>query len=397
MKLPIYLDHNASTPLDPEVFERMRPYFLERFGNPSSVDHAYGHEAAEGVEGARLEVATLIGARPEEIVFTGTCTEANNLAIQGVALANPDKAHFITTTVEHPSVLETFRWLERVGKQVTYVPVDEYGQVDADAVKRCIRDDTCLVSVMGANNEVGTTQPIAEIGEICESRGVLFHSDLAQLAPHCRVNVQHDHLHLASLSAHKAYGPKGIGALYVRSRSPRARVAPHTFGGGQERGLRSGTLNTPAIVGMGAAFTKVGVVRGSEAPRILKLSEELLHLLRDQVSGVTLNGHPEERLPNNLSITIDGVEPHALIRNLRETVSFSAASACSTRDVRTSHVLHAMFGETPRARNAFRLAVGRFTTPEDIAVSAAAIVSAAVKLRSAVHGAARPAHSRDAS
>jgi len=381
MRLPIYLDHNATTPLDPDVFEAMRPYFLEKFGNPSSVEHYYGHEAAEAIEQAREQVAGVIGARPEEIVFTGTCTEANNLAIQGVARAHEDKDHFVTSVIEHASVLQTFQWLEKHGKKVTYVGVDEYGRVSAEEVASSITRTTALVSIMAANNEVGTVQPIAEIGRLCEERGVLFHSDLAQAAAYLDTNVQRDHLHLASLSAHKAYGPKGVGALYVRSRSPRARLMTHVFGGGQERGLRSGTISTPQVVGMGVALVRSKAVRVGEAARLRGLCKSLLETLREATDRVVLNGHRTLRLPNNLSISIEGVEPHALIRSVRGSVSFSASSACSTREVRTSHVLVALYGDDWRARNAFRLAPGRFTTDAEADAAAAAIGSAARRLR----------------
>jgi cysteine desulfurase len=381
MRLPIYLDHNATTPLDPDVFEAMKPYFLAKFGNPSSVEHYYGHEAAQAVEDAREQVAGVIGARPEEIVFTGTCTEANNLAIQGVARAYEDKDQFVTSVIEHPSVLETFAWLEKQGKNVTYIGVDEYGRVSAEEVASRITPKTALVSIMAANNEVGTVQPIADIGRLCEERGVLFHSDLAQAAAYVDIDVQRDHLHLASLSAHKAYGPKGVGALYVRSRNPRARLRTHVFGGGQERGLRSGTISTPQVVGMGAALAKSKVVRMGDVDRLQGLCCSLLETLRQYVDRLVLNGHPTLRLPNNISLSIEGVEPHALMRSVRETVSFSASSACSTRDVRTSHVLIALYGDDWRARNAFRLAPGRFTTDAQVDEAAAAIGSAAKRLR----------------
>ncbi|HET9283993.1 MAG TPA: cysteine desulfurase DndA [Candidatus Angelobacter sp.] len=362
----IYLDHNATTPIDPAVIAAMEPYFRQIFGNPSSVEHEHGHLAALAVDSAREQVAVAIGARANEIIFTGGCTEANNLAILGVARALPEKRHLITSSIEHPSVLEPMRTLVREGWRVTYLPVDELGRVDIETFRGAITDDTALVSVMAANNEVGTLQPIRELGLICAERGILFHSDLAQFMAYGDMDVERDNIHLASLSAHKAYGPKGVGALYVRSRKPRVRLAPILFGGGQERGLRPGTLNTAAIVGMGEALSIAKRSSKLDATRLRTLCNTFRDQLLARVSSVSLNGHPTERLPGNLSFSIDGVEPLALIRKLRETVSFSASSACATDKIETSHVLLAMFGDTRRARSAFRVAPGRFTTEKEL-------------------------------
>jgi cysteine desulfurase len=381
---PIYLDHNATTPVDPDVLAAMLPYFTEAYGNPASIDHAYGHEAATAVEAARSQVASLIGARPEEIVFTGSCTEANNLAILGLARALPEPAHFVTTAIEHPSVLESFHALQREGHSVTFLPVGEHGRVDPADVEAAITARTRLVSVMAANNEVGTIQPVREIGKICEDHGVLFHSDLAQATAYVPFDVTKDGFHLASISAHKAYGPKGVGVLYVRNRRPRPKLAPVIFGGGQERGLRSGTVSTPLVVAMGAAMERSRQTRVADARRLRAMTDALAPRLTDTLGGVWLNGDPVERLPHTLSLSIEGVEPLALMRLLRDEVSFSASSACSTREVRTSHVLIAMFGEGWRARQAFRLAPGRFTSEEEIERAAAALEGAAARLRSAV-------------
>jgi cysteine desulfurase len=362
----IYLDHNATTPVDPAVIAAMGPYLREIFGNPSSVEHEHGHVAALAVDSAREQVAAAIGARASEIIFTGGCTEANNLAILGVARALPEKRHLITSSVEHPSILEPMRALVREGWHVTYLPVDELGRVGLEALRSAITDDTALVSVMGANNEVGTLQPIRELGLICAERGILFHTDLAQFMAYGDMDVERDNIHLASLSAHKAYGPKGVGALYVRSRKPRVRLAPILFGGGQERGLRPGTLNTAAIVGMGEALSITKRSSKLDGTRLRTLCNIFRDQLMAQASDVLLNGHPTERLPGNLSFSIEGVEPLALIRKLRATVSFSASSACATDKIETSHVLLAMFGNTRRARNAFRIAPGRFTTEKEL-------------------------------
>jgi cysteine desulfurase len=322
-----------------------------------------------------------IGAQSKEIVFTGSCTESNNLAIVGVARANPEKQHLITTHTEHPAVLEPMRSLEREGWQVTYLPVDEAGRVAADAVAAAIRPQTALVSVMAANNEVGTLQPISAIGAVCAERGVLFHTDLAQALAYNRIDVEKDGIHLASLSAHKAYGPKGVGALYVRSRRPRVRVAPLLFGGGQERGLRPGTLNTAFIVGMGVALELATRRMAKDSERLRAFCQRFRDILLRGVPGAQLNGHPTERLPNNLSFSLPGVEPLALIRRLRDHVSFSASSACATDKVQTSHVLLAMFGDTPRAREAFRISPGRFTADEDAERISKLMIEAALELR----------------
>lgn len=383
----IYLDHNATTPIDPAVFAAMEPYLKALFGNPSSVEHEHGHAAALAIDRAREQVAKTIGARPQEIVFTGSCTEANNLAILGVARAQRDKRHLITTRIEHPAVLEPARALEREGWRITWLDVDEYGRVSPDAVASALTDDTALVSVMAANNEVGTLQPIGAIGALCAARDVLFHSDLAQVIAYGDVDVERDNIHLASLSAHKAYGPKGIGALYVRSRKPRAKLAPLMYGGGQERGLRPGTLNTAAIVGMGEAFELARRRAHEDNARLRGLCNRFRDELIAAVPGVLLNGHPEERLPNNLSFSIEGIEPLALIRRLSDRISFSASSACASDKVETSHVLLAMYGDVPRARAAFRIAPGRFTTTREITLAVQAIAEEARRLT----GVARPA------
>jgi cysteine desulfurase len=381
MRGRIYLDHNATTPLDPSVISAMDPYVKEMFGNASSVEHDHGHLAALAVERAREQVAASIGARPNEIVFTGSCTEADNIAIIGVARANPDKKHIVTTAIEHPAIIESARALEKEGWQVTYLPVDEFGRIRMNELSAAVTDRTSLVSVMAANNEVGTLQPVAEIGALCAQRGVLFHTDMAQVSGTASIDVTRDDVHLASLSAHKAYGPKGIGALYVRSRKPRARITPISFGGGQERGLRPGTLNVPAIVGMGEAL-RIGDGRAkSDGERLRSMCANFRDRLLSEVSGVQLNGHLTERTPNNLSFSAEGVEPLALMRRLRERLSFSASSACSTDKIQTSPVLKAMFGETPRARNAFRLAPGRFTTDDEMREAAELMIAEIADLR----------------
>lgn len=377
----VYLDHNATTPIDPRVIEAMEPYLREIFGNPSSVEHEDGHAAARAVAKSRAQVAAAIGARENEIIFTGSCTEADNMAIFGVARADLGRKHVVTTAIEHPAILEPARALEREGWRVTYVPVGEDGRVSVSAIADSLCDDTALVSVMAANNEVGSLQPIHEIGALCAARGVTFHTDLAQIAAYGDIDVERDNIHLASLSAHKAYGPKGIGALYVRARRPRVKLTPLLFGGGQERGLRPGTLNTAGIVGMGAAMEIAKRTAKSEAVRLSSLCTNFRDAVLAHVPGALLNGHPTDRLPNNLSFSIPGLEPLALMRCLRDQLSFSASSACATDKIKTSHVLLAMFGDTERARGAFRIAPGRFTTEAQMGVAASLIIEECTRLR----------------
>lgn len=378
---PLYLDNNATTRTDPRVVEAMLPYFTEDFGNPSSVEHRHGNRAQGAVKHAREQLAAAISAREGEILFTGSCTEANNIAILGAARAQSDKKHLITSAIEHPSVLEPMRALEREGWALTVVPVDAEGRVSPDAVRAALRADTVLVSVMAANNEVGTIQPFAAIGALCEAAGVLYHCDLAQLLAHHPVDVIRDHIHLASMSGHKAYGPKGIGALYVRSRAPRARVAPISYGGGQEKALRPGTLNVPLIVGMGEAIALAGRGQDKERARLVAMAERFRALVAAELNGVMFNGSFEQRLPGNISLSIDGVEPLALMHRLNSVASFSTSSACSTEKVESSPVLLAMFGDTPRARQAFRVSPGRFTTADELMQFAEALVREVRDLR----------------
>lgn len=378
---PIYLDHNATTPVDPRVLDAMWPYFTEIYGNPSSVEHIHGARAQAAITSARSQIATAIGARDNEIVFTGSCTEANNIAILGAARARPERRHLITSAIEHPAVLEPMKVLESEGFEVTHLPVDENGQVAISAVEAALQPDTGLVSIMGANNEVGTLNPIAEIGALCEAHDVIFHADLAQVIAHRPVDVVAEHIHLASISGHKAYGPKGTGVLYARSRGPRVRLEPIVFGGGQERGLRSGTLNTPLIVGLAEALMLARRESAGESKRLNRLSSRLLERVLAQLEGVALNGHPDERLPGHLSLSIDGVEPLALMQRLKDVASFSASSACATDTVETSHVLLAMFGDTARARQAFRISPGRFTTESQMDVFTEALIDEVHALR----------------
>lgn len=378
---PIYLDHNATTPTDRRVVAAMLPYFTEVFGNASSVEHVHGNRAQSAVAKARAQVAAHLGARENEIVFTSSCTEASNIAILGAARARPERRHLITTAIEHPAVIEPFRQLEREGFELTVLPVDEHARVDPSTLEAAMREDTGLVSVMAANNEVGTMQVLSTLGEIAERHGALFHTDLAQLLAHRKVDVVAEHIHLASISGHKAYGPKGVGALYARSRSPRAKLEQTVFGGGQERGLRSGTLAVPLIVGLGEALELAGREGRKQGERLRSMCAAFLDRITVSVEGVMVNGHPTERIPGNVSLSIAGVEPLALIHRLNDVASFSASSACATDKVQTSHVLIAMFGDTERARQAFRVSPGHDTTDSQLALFAGQMVAAISDLR----------------
>lgn len=378
---PIYLDHNATTPMDTRVLEVMLPYFTEHFGNPSSVEHVYGAFASNAVEAARTKVADAIGAQPAEIIFTGSCTEANNLAIIGAVRSTKKQQRLVTTQIEHPAVLESFRQLEREGHQVTYLSVDQIGLVRLDELEDALKAGVYLVSIMGANNEIGTLQPLTEAARLCAANGALLHADLAQMPSYFPLDMRELGLDLASFSGHKIYGPKGVGALYVRRRRPRIQLEPLSWGGGHERGLRNGTLNTPLIVAMGEAMAIARKECQKNSRTVAATRDILRKHLTDALSGLVVNGHPTERLPSNLSVSIAGIEPLGLIRLLRDDIAFSASSACSTEDVKTSHVLFAMFGDTERAQRAFRLSPGRMTTLEDIEHAANNLITGVARLR----------------
>lgn len=378
----IYLDHNATTPVDPRVLEVMLPYFSEIFGNAASVDHEPGHQAQQAVERAREQCAKLIGARPEEIIFTSGATESDNIALFGVAERYVDKGdHIITCVTEHKAVLDCCAELERRGKRVTYLPVDQYGLVDPNAVKKAITPQTVLISVMFANNEVGTIAPIAEIGAIAHEHGVIFHTDAAQAVGHVPVDVNAMNIDLLSFSGHKVYGPKGVGGLYVRRSRPRVKVAPVIYGGGHERGMRSGTLNVPGIVGMGKALELAGKEMKADAARYREWTQEMLSQLRAELGeeNVALNGHPTQRLPNNLNVSIHGIESRSLIVQLKD-VAISTGSACTTAKVEPSHVILALGLGEYRAHTAIRIGLGRSNSANDTITAASLIANAAVRL-----------------
>ncbi len=360
----IYLDYAATTPTDPEVARVMSPYFTDRFGNPSST-YSYGQEAKGAIEEARVQVAELIGARDDEIVFTSGGTEADNFAVKGVAFANENKGnHLITTSIEHHAVIETCRFLGGKGFRVTYLPVDEYGLVDPGDVKRAVTNKTILISVMHANNEVGTVEPIAEIGKIAKERGVCFHTDAVQTVGHIPLNVNELGVDLLSMSGHKLYGPKGVGALYVRKGT---KLVPFMHGGEQERRRRAGTENAPGIIGFGRAAELARQEMSNEAERLTSSRDKLIKGILEQIHHTHLNGHPSRRLPNNVDVTFDFVEGESIVLNLDlEGICASTGSACSSSSLEPSHVLLAMGLSPEQAHGSLRLTLGKWTTEEMI-------------------------------
>jgi cysteine desulfurase len=381
VKLPIYMDHHATTPVAPEVFEAMRPYFVEHFGNAASRNHAFGWAAEAAVEAARAQVAGLIGCKPIELVFTSGATESDNLALKGVAYAYQDKGHhLITSQIEHHAVLDACKRLEKEGFHVTYVPVDRHGMVDPEAVAKAITPKTILVSIMLANNEVGTIQPLAEVGRLCKERGVLLHSDAVQGVGKIPVNVDVLGVDLLSLSAHKLYGPKGSGALYVRMGKPRVRLLPQMDGGGHEKGRRSGTLNVPGIVGLGKACELAGRFMTEEAARLTALRERLRANLFLRLDHLHVNGHPTQRLPGNLNVSFDFVDGEALLMSLKD-VAVSSGSACTTASTQASHVLRAMGLGDELAHASLRFGLGRSNNEEEVDYVCDRMVQEVTRLR----------------
>ncbi|NER95739.1 MAG: aminotransferase class V-fold PLP-dependent enzyme [Symploca sp. SIO1B1] len=378
---PIYLDCHATTPMDKRVLEAMLPYFTEYFGNSSSISHVYGWEAEAGVKQARQILADAIHATPEEIIFTSGATEANNLAIKGVAEAYFSKGrHLITVQTEHRAVLDPCDYLENLGFEVTFLPVQQDGLIDLAQLEKAIRPDTILVSVMAANNEIGVLQPLAEIGKICHQQQVLFHTDAAQAIGKIPLDVQAMNIDLMSLTAHKVYGPKGIGALYVRRRHPRVRLAPQIQGGGQERGLRSGTLCTPQIVGFAKAVALGLEAQESESEQLLQLRESLWSSLIE-LPNIHLNGHPTQRLSGNLNISVEDVDGSALLLGLQPVVAVSSGSACSSTNLGPSHVLLALGHPESLASASIRFGIGRFNTAAEITQVAQQAIATIASLR----------------
>jgi cysteine desulfurase len=374
---PVYLDHNATTPVDQRVVDAMLPYFTTIFGNPASIDHFHGHEARQAVEQARTQVASLVGASPEEIIFTSGATEADNIAVLGTLARAPSDAEVVVSAVEHPAVLEP---AARLGARLRVVPVTAQGLIDPDEVRRLLSSRTALVSVMAANNETGALQPIEEIGAICAEAEIPFHSDAVQAAARISVSVDDAQLSLLSLSAHKLYGPKGVGALYVRRRGRRAKVAPLHYGGGHERNLRPGTANVPAIVGFGLAAKIAKESRSEETAAHQTLRSELVAALT-AFGGTQLNTPLEASLPQTLNIRLAGVGARALMHKTRAELAFSSGSACATTKAEPSHVLLAQGLTAKAAGESIRLSFGRFTTSDDIAYAGEVLVRAALDLR----------------
>jgi cysteine desulfurase len=381
MKLPIYLDYQATTPVDPRVLEAMLPFLRENFGNAASRSHAFGWKAEEAVEKAREEIAATIGASGKEIIFTSGSTEAINLALKGVVEMYASKGrHLVTSLAEHKAVLDTCKHLEKLGCEVTYLKPDETARISPEQVRAAIRPDSVLVALMWANNEVGTLNPIREIGAVCRATGTLFFTDATQAVGKVPVDVEADHVDLLCLSAHKLYGPKGVGALYVRRKNPRVRLAAQMDGGGHERGMRSGTLNVPGIVGLAKACELARTELAAESARCRELRDHLQRRIERELGHVVLNGHPTERLPGNLNLSFHFVEGESLIMGISD-VAVSSGSACTSASLEPSHVLRAMDVGEDLAHSSIRFGIGRFTTREEIDYAADAVVKAVRRLR----------------
>jgi cysteine desulfurase len=384
MNPPIYMDNHATTPVDPRVLEAMLPYFTKTFGNAASRTHAFGREAAAAVERARKQIARLINANPEEIVFTSGATESDNLAIKGLAWMRRQEGklgnHIVTLPTEHKAVLDSCRRLEREGFEVSYVPVGTDGLVSPDELRRVISERTILVSVMAANNEIGVLQPIGEIGDLCRERDVLFHSDAVQAVGKVPIDVMAMNIDLISITAHKLYGPKGVGALYVRHREPEVCLAPLIDGGGHELGMRSGTLNVPGIVGLGKCCELCMQEMTEEARRLGALRDRLKHGILSRLEGVHLNGSMEQRLPQNLNLSFDGVEGEALLAGL-DGVAVSSGAACRSMATESSYVLKALGMGEDRAQSSIRFGLGRFNTQEEVEYVIERVVEAVKGLR----------------
>ncbi len=381
LKLPIYMDNHATTPVDPRVLEAMLPYFTTQFGNAASRNHSFGWEAEKAVEHARAQIASLIGATAKEIIFTSGATESDNLALKGVAEMYREKGnHIITMAIEHKAVLDTCKRLQKHGYAVTYLPVNREGLLDLDDLRRAITPKTILISVMHANNEIGVLQSIAEIGKIAKEHGVLFHSDATQAVGKIPFDVQQGNVDLASLSAHKMYGPKGVGALYVRRRNPRVQLTPIIDGGGHERGMRSGTLNVPGIVGFGKACELAAAEMASEAARLRRLRDKLRHGLLSQLDEVYVNGSLEHRLPHNLNLNFAYVEGESLLMGITD-VALSSGSACTSATLEPSYVLKALGVSEDLAHTSIRFGLGRFNTEEEVDYVIERVTEAVKRLR----------------
>ena len=381
MKTPIYMDNHATTRVDPRVLEAMLPYFGERFGNAASRNHAFGWEAEEGVEKGREQVARLVGAEAKEIILTSGATESDNLALLGVAEFYREQGdHVITCVTEHKAILDTAHLLESRGFRVTFLPVDKQGLIDLDRLRDSITDKTILVSLMAANNEIGTLHPLRAIGQITREKGVLFHTDATQGVGHMDIDVEAMNIDLASFTAHKIYGPKGVGALYVRRRKPRVRLSPIIHGGGHERGMRSGTLNVPGIVGFGKAAELMLTEGHAEKERLLTLRERLHQGIAREIEHVHLNGHPTQRHPGNLNLSFAFVEGESLLMGIND-IAVSSGSACTSASLEPSYVLRALGVGDDLAHSSIRFGIGRFNTEEEVDYVIRRVVEVVSRLR----------------
>ena len=383
LKFPIFMDAQSTTPVDPRVVEAMIPYFTEKFGHPASRNHSFGWEAEGAVDRAREQIARLVGARdPKEVIFTSGGTESINLAIKGVAEMYREKGnHIVTTAIEQRASLDVCKRLERQGYAVTYVPVRPDGLVDVEAIRAAITDKTILISVMYANNEIGTIQDVAAIGRLAKEKGIIFHSDATQAVGKIPVNVETAGIDLLSCTAHLIYGPKGVGALYVRRKAPRVRIAPQIDGGGHERGMRSGTLPVPLIVGFGRAAEICGEVMGEEGARLAKLRDHLQDKILSNVDEAYLNGHPERRLPHNLNISFAYVEGESVLMGLNKESALSSGSACTSSTLEPSYVIGALGASAELAHSSIRFSLHRFTTEEEIEHVGARTIEVIKRLR----------------
>lgn len=382
MKPPVYLDNHATTQMDPRVLDAMLPFFTDIYGNAASKNHAYGRDASRAVEESRADIAKSIGAKSQEIVFTSGATEAINLAIKGVAQAVPDnKKHFITAKTEHKAVLDCFQWLEENGFETTFLSVDSGGLINQEELRSEIRDDTAMVSIMAANNEIGVIQPLEEIGNICHEARCYFMTDATQALGKLPINVEKMNIDLLTCSGHKIYGPKGVGALYVRRSNPHVKAICQINGGGHERGFRSGTLNVPGIVGFASAVKIAHTEMKKENTRIGKMRDALQTALLEAIPDAKVNGHVEHRVPGNLNICFPGVESEALIIRLKDDVAFSSGSACTTAAIQPSHVLKELGMEEDDIYSSVRFGLGRFNTQEEVNRLIPEIVDAVTELQ----------------
>jgi cysteine desulfurase len=381
IKLPVYMDNHATTPMDPRVLEEMLPFFMEKFGNAASRNHSFGWAGEEGVETARERVAKLVGATPKEIIFTSGATESDNLAIKGVAEMYKEKGnHIITAVTEHKAVLDTCKRLEKYGYRVTYLPVQKDGLIDLEDLKRAMEDRTILVTIMWANNEIGVLQPVTEIGKLCRERGVIFHTDATQAIGKIPVDVNKNNIDVMSISAHKMYGPKGVGALYVRRKNPRVQISAIIDGGGHERGMRSGTLNVPGIVGLGKACAIASEEMAKESCKLAGLRNRLRDKIMGGLDEVYINGSWEHRLPGNLNISFAYVEGESLLMGIND-IAVSSGSACTSATLEPSYVLKALGTGDDLAHSSIRFGLGRFNTEAEVDYVADRVVETVSRLR----------------